>query len=244
MNLQVVFHYMVNTLRAADNVRDVRVMDEGAFVVSQSPHGFDEDIAVYLLAGELSVEFIKKAVNGNTRSDIHTLFIISSDLLPPDGASAQSDEGLRLLLDLYGGKVYAYHVDAREVTIFPVFVGTTVTYGKPVNIGDISSDYAELRTSKHIRGFRKIAGFTAQHSQSSSSSSSNAAPRRVYDPLKQFYDLLDVPLTASEDEIKKAYRQKARQHHPDADPSPDATTKMQAINEAYGKIIKRFNVVK
>lgn len=241
MNLQVVFHYLVNTLRAADNVRDVRVMDEGAFVVSQSPHGFDEDIAVYLLAGELSVEFIKKAVNGNTRSDIHTLFIISSDLLPPDGAASQSDEGLRLLLDLYGGKVYAYHVDAREVTIFPVFIGTTITYGQPINIANISSDYAELRTSKHIRGVRKIAGFTAQHSQSSSS---KAAPRRVYDPLKQFYDLLDVPLTASEDQVKKAYRQKARQHHPDADPSPDATTKMQAINEAYDKIIKRFNVVK
>jgi hypothetical protein len=162
-------------------------------------------------------------------------------LLPPDGAAAQSDEGLRLLLDLYGGKVYAYHVDAREVTIFPVFIGTTVHYGQPINIADISSDYAELRTSKHIRGVRKIAGFAAQHFQSSSS---KAAPRRVYDPLQQFYDLLDVPLTASEDEIKKAYRQKARQHHPDADPSPDATTKMQAINEAYDKIIKRFNVVK
>ncbi|MEO8607451.1 MAG: hypothetical protein ABI690_06195 [Chloroflexota bacterium] len=205
MNLQVVFHYLVNTLRAADNVRDVRVMDEGAFVVSQSPHGFDEDIAVYLLAGELSVEFIKNAVNGNTRSDIHTLFIISSDLLPPDGAAAQSDEGLRLLLDLYGGKVYAYQVDVREVTIFPVFVGTTVHYGQPVNIADISSDYADLRTSKHIRGVRKIAGFTAQPTQSSSS---NAAPRRVYDPLKQFYDLLDVPLTASEDEIKKPIARK------------------------------------
>lgn len=242
MSLQVVFHYLVNTLREADNIRDVRVMDQGAFVVSQSPHGFDEDIAVYLLGGELSVEFIKKAVNGNTRSDIHTLFIISSDLLPPDGAASNSDEGLRLLLDLYGGKVYVYHVDAREVTIFPVFVSATVTYGQPVNVADISSDYVELRTSKHIRGVRKIAGFAAQHFQSSSSS--KAAPRRVYDPLQQFYDLLDVPLTASEEEIKKAYRLKARQHHPDTDHSPDATTKMQAINEAYDKIIKRFNVVK
>jgi hypothetical protein len=240
MNLQVAFRYLTSTLREAENVREVRVLDEGALVVSQSPHGFDEDIAVYLLAGELSVEFIKKAVNGNTRSDIHTLFILSSDLLPPDGSPPQADEGLRLLTELFGGKVYAYHVDAREVTIFPVFIGSTVTYGQPVNVTDLSSDYAELRTSKHIRGVRKIAGFAAQHFQSSSKTTS----RRVYDPMQPFYDLLEVPLTASEDEIKKAYRLKARQHHPDTDHSPDATTKMQAINEAYDKIIKHFHVVK
>jgi len=239
MSLHVVFHYLVNTLRQAENIREVRVLDEGALVVNQSPHGFHEDIAVYLLAGELSLEFIKQAVNGNTRSDIHTLFILSSDLLPADGAPCKPDESLRLLLELFGGKVYAYHVDAREVAVFPVYINGTVSYGQPVNIADISSDYTELRTSKHIRGVRKIAGFAAQHFHSST-----AKPRRVYDPMQPFYDLLDIPLTASEEEVKKAYRQKARQHHPDADHSPDATTKMQAINEAYDKILKRFQLVK
>jgi len=238
MSLQVVFHYLVNTLRQADQVRAVRVLDQGAMMVSQSPHGFEEDIAVYLLAGELSVEFIKTAVNGNTRADIHTLFILSSDLLPDDGAAVQPDDGLRLLLDLFGGKVFAYQVDARAVTVFPVYISGTVAYGQPVNIADISSDYAELRTSKYIRGVRKVAGFDGWRFQSSTSTA-----RRAYDPMQPFYDLLDIPLTASEDDVKKAYRQKARQHHPDADPSPDATTKMQAINEAYDKILKRFNVV-
>jgi hypothetical protein len=240
MNLQVVFQYLINALRESEYVREVRVLDQGALLVNQAPHGFDEDIAVYLLGGELSVEFIKTAVNGNNRADIHTMFIISSDLLPANGAAAQSDEGLRLLLDLFNGKVFAYHVDAREVTIFPVFVSDTVTYGQPVNVADLSSDYAELRTSKHIRGVRKVASFVGQRFHASSKPKSP----RVYDPMKPFYDLLDVPVTANEDEIKKAYRQKARQHHPDADPSPDATTKMQAINEAYDKIIKRFHLVK
>lgn len=241
MNLQVVFQYLINTLRQSENVREVRVLDQGALLVNQAPHGFDEDIAVYLLGGELSVEFIKTAVNGNTRADIHTLFIISSDLLPDNGTTPQPDEGLRLLLDLFGDKVFAYHVDTRQVTIFPVYISGTVSYGQPINVADLSSDYAELRTSKHIRGVRKVAGFAGQRFQSSSAKSTS---RRVYDPMKPFYDLLDVPLTASEDEVKKAYRQKARQHHPDADPSPDATVKMQAINEAYAKILKQFNVVK
>jgi hypothetical protein len=238
MSLQVVFRYLVNTLRAADNIHKVRVLDEGALVVSQSPHGFDEDIAVYLLAGELSLEFIKKAVNGNTRSDIHTLFILSSDLLPPDGSSCKPDESLRLLLELFGGKVFAYNTDARAVTIFPVYIDGKVTYGQPVNVVDISSDYVDVRASKVIRGVRKVADFAAHHFQSS------ARPYRAYDPLQASYDLLEISPTATEDEVKKAYRQKARQHHPDADKSPDATVKMQAINEAYAKILKRFNLVK
>jgi preprotein translocase subunit Sec63 len=136
--------------------------------------------------------------------------------------------------------VFAYNHQSRPITVFPVYVNNTVIYGQPVNIHNLNSDYVELRTSKHIRGVRKVADFRAQQFHTSSKTTA----RRVYDPMKPFYDLLDIPLTASEDEVKKAYRQKARQHHPDADHSPDATTKMQAINEAYDKILKRFQLVK
>ena len=52
------------------------------------------------------------------------------------------------------------------------------------------------------------------------------------------YKILGVPQGASQDEIKKAYRKKAKECHPDLHPDdPDARTKMQQVNEAYDMLM-------
>ena len=48
-----------------------------------------------------------------------------------------------------------------------------------------------------------------------------------------FYNILEVPDTASIDEIKKSYRKLSMIYHPDRNKSPDATDKIRKINEAY-----------
>lgn len=50
---------------------------------------------------------------------------------------------------------------------------------------------------------------------------------------RDYYKVLGVGRTASQDEIKKAYRQMARQWHPDVSDAPDAEARFKELNEAY-----------
>lgn len=50
---------------------------------------------------------------------------------------------------------------------------------------------------------------------------------------RKLYDVLGVDSSASDAEIKKAYRMKAMKHHPDKCPDKDAAAKFQEIQKAY-----------
>ena len=51
--------------------------------------------------------------------------------------------------------------------------------------------------------------------------------------FKEYYKTLGVEKTASEAEIKKAYRTLARKYHPDVSKEADASARMAEVNEAY-----------
>src|SRR5918993_1017031 len=52
--------------------------------------------------------------------------------------------------------------------------------------------------------------------------------------MKDPYRLLDVARAATDDDIRKAYRQLARKHHPDANPDdPHAEERFKEIQQAY-----------
>ncbi len=50
---------------------------------------------------------------------------------------------------------------------------------------------------------------------------------------KDYYKILGVPRTASQEEIKRAYRKLARKYHPDVSKEPDAEARFKEINEAH-----------
>lgn len=51
---------------------------------------------------------------------------------------------------------------------------------------------------------------------------------------REYYETLGVPRDASQDDIKKAFRDLARKYHPDVNKAEDAEEKFKEINEAYG----------
>jgi len=62
--------------------------------------------------------------------------------------------------------------------------------------------------------------------------------------FKKYYDLLGIPETASENDVRKAYRRMAMQFHPDKNPSPHANERFIQLTEAYEIILgKRYLLV-
>jgi DnaJ-class molecular chaperone with C-terminal Zn finger domain len=50
---------------------------------------------------------------------------------------------------------------------------------------------------------------------------------------RDFYEILGVPRTATQEEIQRAYRRLARRYHPDVNKDPGAAERFKEISEAY-----------
>lgn len=55
----------------------------------------------------------------------------------------------------------------------------------------------------------------------------------AFNGVKNFYDILEVNINSTQDEIKSAYRNLARKYHPDVNKSADAIEKFKKITAAY-----------
>ena len=51
--------------------------------------------------------------------------------------------------------------------------------------------------------------------------------------FKDYYEILGLARSATQDEVKQAYRKLARKYHPDVSKDPDAETRFKELGEAY-----------
>ena len=56
-------------------------------------------------------------------------------------------------------------------------------------------------------------------------------------PKRDYYEVLGVSRDASEEGVRKAFRKKAMDYHPDRNKNPDAEEKFKEVNEAYQVLI-------
>ena len=60
---------------------------------------------------------------------------------------------------------------------------------------------------------------------------------------RDFYKILGVSRSATDDELKKAYRKLALKYHPDKNKDPGAEDKFKEIAEAYHVLSDRESIV-
>jgi hypothetical protein len=61
--------------------------------------------------------------------------------------------------------------------------------------------------------------------------------------ITDYYIILGIPDNSSIDEIKKAYRKKARMYHPDINPAPEAQDLFISVTEAYEFLIANYDKI-
>lgn len=196
---------------------------------------------------------IKTTLNGDTQAGRHTLMLFWADMLLPDnGERFTPNEWMQAALELYSERIYAFDIYAKDVHVFPVhFQKQAGKYERLIRYGR-EIDFAKLNCQTItvdipvLKGTWKIAGFhahTVDQPSNGNTSSTHSQPKNTTVPvaLHGYYHLLKLELSASPEAIRKAYREMARQYHPDLNKAADAGEKMKYINEAYQKIMAQFS---
>jgi hypothetical protein len=211
--------------------------DGGDIILFEAPDR--QTISIHLIESSIPLYEIRSTLQYNEQQGIHTLFILWCDmLLPYEGQRCVPDDWMEALYTLYSGCIYAYETIGNETFVFPVYFRgeggvKTIEYGTIIRpqalmCRVVSTNQPGFQAAWRVADFGGKAGQAHDPEQE----------RVDLGTLAACYTLLGVSAGDPPDTVKKAYRLLARHYHPDRNPSPDATAKMQQLNEAYDKIMK------
>lgn len=248
-DLHKVRTYLVNQLNeAVETVAEVQ-HDGTDLILVRLTSG--ETVIIYLIDRLMPIYEIRDTLTENTAADRHTLLVLWSDLLlPEENRLHVPEDWMEVLLTIYNGKIYGYDSYGPYASVFPVYfhkqeVGLDyfVTYGEAINAADLRGDYVHVDV-RDVKGFWRVADFAANAPEAEA----GAHQQRVRldtrrNSLAVYLAILELPADADRRAVRKAYYRLARRYHPDVNDSPEATHRMQQINEAYRRIMAQFEQV-
>jgi len=227
---------LVNQLIDSGVIRRV-LHDGGDLILVQLQSG--ERVSLYLIERSIELYQIVDILEQDSADHIYTLFIFWGEMfLPGHGQWFEVEDWMAALLALYRDRIYAFDVFGREMFLFPVhFEGEGkyryIRHGPTVDFNSLLCK--DIHTaSTYIAGFWRVAYFAEDAGQPRTDGKPHTPARTR---LQACYEFLGLQADAGRDAVKQAYRQLARQYHPDLSDEPDAHTLMQRLNEAYAYIL-------
>jgi hypothetical protein len=219
--------------------------DGGDIILVRLPDG--QQVSIHLIESIMPPYEVRSVLSYNEANNAATLFILWADmLLPPDGHVIEAQEWEVPLLAIYQNRIFAWETFGPEIFIFAVHYQPdgryyAIRYGETLNMRHMHTETRQTFVPG-FTGVWRVAAFTerqhhAQPGEGARVGNDGRSSAPIGGTLESFYLLLQVDADASRDDIKFAYRRLARKYHPDLNKSPDATRQMQAINEAYQKLL-------
>ncbi len=209
-----------------------------------------EEVSIHLIESSIEPYEIKSTIAYNHANGIHTMLLFWADmLLPEEGNVVEVQDWEWPLLALYGERIWAYDVFGGEVFLFPVQYHPygqyrEIRFGKTVSMRHLEGEFVEIG-SPFMKGKWRVAHFgeRTRHAQHKHHQESQTHTQTTVMPgtLEACYQVLGLSPDAEPEDVKTAYRRIARKIHPDINQDADATAQMQALNEAYRRIMDDFD---
>lgn len=225
--------------------------DGGDIIHVRVPSG--DQVSIHLIESIIPAYEVRSTLAYNAANNQHTLFLLWADmLLPPEGHLIEVQDWEWALLALYGERIWAYAVYGGEVFVYPVHYDPygpyrEIRYGKTVSMRHLMGLTVET-FSPYLKGKWQVAGFGERtqhahhrHHQPNDAHRDGTAPAPMPDSMAACYVLLGVDIDAEPEDVKTAYRNLARKIHPDVNRAANATSQMQALNDAYRRIMEDFD---
>jgi hypothetical protein len=197
-----------------------------------------ERIMAYLIERPFNLQNLQHHLRTNTARGRYSLFLFYADIfLPAHGDHYPIEDWMQALLAVQGGKIYGFEVASKRAFFFPVYFSGEgprryIAHGDLLDLSLLRGQVVQT-DEPSIAGRWRVATFDPRDG----APADPPPTAEVVPALLRHYQTLGVNVHDDLATIKKAYRELARQYHPDLNPTPQAAQRMQQINEAYIRLV-------